>query len=252
MQKKGMLQPPEPEVFMSLSAPISVLRGQARRLKRSQGIPLSQALDRIARREGYSSWSLLVAKQSRAKRTRVWDRLAPGELLLLGARRGQGKTLRALEIAVSALREGQRAWFFCLENDPLDLEALFRRAGASSSEFGNAFVFRQEDGLCAEQIVETVQDATPKSVLVIDYLQVLDQRRSSPILDEQLTRLRAFARATGCIVVLIAQIDRGFDPSARRLPTLDDVRRVNPIDLGVFDKVLFMHRGCCHLSSLAA
>ncbi len=38
---------------MKLSAPVNILRRQARALSRKEQIPLHQALDRIARREGF-------------------------------------------------------------------------------------------------------------------------------------------------------------------------------------------------------
>jgi len=47
---------------MRLSAPIYRLRRQAKLLARKAGIPLNQALDRVAKDEGFQSWSLLVAR----------------------------------------------------------------------------------------------------------------------------------------------------------------------------------------------
>jgi hypothetical protein len=49
---------------MSLSAPIYRLRHRAKLLSRKVGIPLHEALDRVARNEGFQSWSLLVARNS--------------------------------------------------------------------------------------------------------------------------------------------------------------------------------------------
>lgn len=45
---------------MKLSAPIHVLKRKAKLLSREAGIPLNQALDRIAKDEGLQSWSLLA------------------------------------------------------------------------------------------------------------------------------------------------------------------------------------------------
>jgi hypothetical protein len=47
---------------MSLSAPIHVLKRRAKLRARKGDIPLHEALDRIARAEGFRSWSLLAAK----------------------------------------------------------------------------------------------------------------------------------------------------------------------------------------------
>lgn len=47
---------------MDLSAPINELKSKAKLLRRKSGIPHNQALDRIARDEGYASWSILISK----------------------------------------------------------------------------------------------------------------------------------------------------------------------------------------------
>lgn len=47
---------------MSLSAPIYRLRHKAKLLSREARIPLNQALDRVAKDEGFQSWSLLIAR----------------------------------------------------------------------------------------------------------------------------------------------------------------------------------------------
>jgi hypothetical protein len=45
---------------MNQSTPINELKRKAKLLRRSEGIPLSQALARIAKEEGYASWALLI------------------------------------------------------------------------------------------------------------------------------------------------------------------------------------------------
>ncbi|VVT16127.1 hypothetical protein [Hoeflea sp. EC-HK425] len=47
---------------MDLSAPINELKSKAKLLRRETGIPHNQALDRIARDEGFASWSILIRK----------------------------------------------------------------------------------------------------------------------------------------------------------------------------------------------
>ena len=51
---------------MKLSAPIYHLKRKAKRLSRDEGIPLHDALDRIAATEGFSAWSMLAAKAAAA------------------------------------------------------------------------------------------------------------------------------------------------------------------------------------------
>lgn len=45
-----------------LSAPIFVLKSQAKEMKRTQSISMTEALNLIAQRESYLSWSLLQSK----------------------------------------------------------------------------------------------------------------------------------------------------------------------------------------------
>jgi hypothetical protein len=45
---------------MNLSAPINELKRKAKLLRRAEGIPLNQALTRVAKEEGYASWGLLI------------------------------------------------------------------------------------------------------------------------------------------------------------------------------------------------
>ncbi len=45
---------------MNLSAPINELKRKAKLIRRAEGIPLNQALARVAKEEGYASWGLLI------------------------------------------------------------------------------------------------------------------------------------------------------------------------------------------------
>lgn len=50
------------EPQMHLSAPINVLKRKAKLLSREAAIPLNQALNRVAKEEGYTGWSFLIRK----------------------------------------------------------------------------------------------------------------------------------------------------------------------------------------------
>ena len=112
---------------MKFTAPVFILKQQARVLSRKEKLPLYQALDRIANREGFNTWSLLAAKAVTDRPCSTFlDQLNPGDLALIAARPGQGKTLFSLKLAVETIRRGNRASFFTLEFTPADVAGCFK------------------------------------------------------------------------------------------------------------------------------
>src|SRR3546814_1995773 len=59
---------------------------------------------------------------------------------------------------------------------------------------GNALVIDTSDAICADYIIERVGHGQDNSVVVVDYLQLLDQRRRNPELAVQVKTLAGFAR----------------------------------------------------------
>ncbi|KRR09013.1 DNA helicase [Bradyrhizobium jicamae] len=229
---------------MRLSAPIYHLKRKAKLLSRQQGIPLHEALDRIAAAEGFSGWSLLAARAAAVTPAgKLFPELRPGDLLLVGARPGHGKTLMSLQLAVEAMKSGHRGAFFSLEYTEKDVLDRFRAIGVEPAQFDGLFEFDCSDAISADYIVKRMAGAPRGTLVVVDYLQLLDQRRENADLMIQVRALKSFARDQGLIVVFISQIDRSYDPSARSCPDLSDVRLPNPLDLKLFDKTCFLNNG---------
>jgi replicative DNA helicase len=80
-------------------------------------------------------------------------------------------------------------------------------------------------------------------LIVVDYLQLLDQRRENPGLTQQVMQLKQFARQHQAVVVCLSQVHRRYDPATKPLPALTDVRLPNPLDLRVFDKACLLGQG---------
>lgn len=229
---------------MNLSAPIHQLKRRARLLSRAEHIPLHVALDRIAVEEGYRSWSLLAAKQPAMKSVRaLWPRLEPGDLVLMAGRPGQGKTLASLALLAEAMRSGCRGVFLTLEYTPADVLSRLRAIRIEPRDFAGLFDCDCSDAISADYIVARLADAPRGTIAVIDYLQLLDQRRETPELALQVRMLKAFAQERGLILVFISQIDRSYEGSGRPFPEIADVRLPNPLDLSLFDKTCFVNRG---------
>lgn len=229
---------------MRFSAPVYHLKRQARLLSREEGIPLHEALDRVAVREGFAGWSLLAANAAEPPpAASLLTQLAPGDLVLVGARPGQGKTLMSLELAIEAMKSGRRSAFFTLEYTHADILGRFRAVGVEPGLFDGLFEFDNSDAICADYIIGRLQTAPGGTLVVIDYLQLLDQKRENPDLMVQVQTLRSFARRRGLVLIFISQIDRSYDPSKKPFPDLDDVRLPNPLDLSLFDKMCFLNGG---------
>lgn len=229
---------------MRLSAPVYHLKRQARLLSRRENVPLHTALDRVAREEGFGSWSLLAAKAAEAEPAgRLLARLMPGDMVLVAARPGQGKTLMSLELAVAAMRQGNRAVFFTLEYVHADILDRFRDIGTDPADFDQLFEFDNSDAISAGYIIEALRSAPRGTLAVIDYLQLLDQKRENPELMVQIRALRSFARERGLVLVFISQVDRPYVSSGKPFPDIGDIRLPNPLDLSLFDKACFLNKG---------
>ncbi|MGZ9723044.1 DNA helicase [Rhizobium miluonense] len=229
---------------MRLSAPVYHLKRKARLLSRQQSIPLHAALDRIAASEGFEGWSLLSARtKTDVPVSELYSRLNPGDLVLVGARPGHGKTLMSLRLAVEAMKSGNRGAFFTLEDTEKAVLDRFRMIEADPVEFAELFEFDNSDVISADYIVKRLAAAPRGTLAVVDYLQLLDQKRENPDVMTQVQALKAFARERSVIIVFISQIDRSYDPERKPVPDLEDVRLPNPLDLRLFDKMFFLHDG---------
>ncbi|MDA9403834.1 DNA helicase [Bradyrhizobium sp. CCBAU 45389] len=227
---------------MRLSAPIYHLKRKAKRLSREASIPLHDALDRVAATEGFSAWSMLAAKAAAlTPASKLFPQFRPGDLVLVGARPGHGKTLISLELAVEAMKSGHRAAYFSLEYTEQDVLDRLRAIDVEPAQFADMFEVDCSDAISADYVVKQMASAPRGTFVVIDYLQLLDQRRENPDLTVQVRALKSFARDRGLIVIFISQIDRSYDPAVKPCPDLSDVRLPNPLDLMLFDKTCFIN-----------
>ncbi len=229
---------------MRLSAPVYQLKRKARLLSRADNIPLHEALDRIAAEglpPGACWWRGCLPVTPAAK---LFEQLSPGDLVLVGARPGHGKTLMSLKLAVEAMqiRPSQRVLLAGIQ-----LKRTCWTVSVPSAWSGRVsirlFEFDNSDDISADYVARKLADAPRGTLVVIDYLQLLDQKRENPALMVQVRALQSFARERGLIFVFISQIHRSYDPAVKPCPDLDDVRLPNPVDLGLFSKTCFLNNG---------
>jgi len=113
------------------------------------------------------------------------------------------------------------------------------------------FTLDASDDICADHVIARLQGLSGNTVVVIDYLQLLDQKRRNPVLGDQIQSLKTFAQATGSIIITLSQIHRSFGDQTGHMPGLSDVRLPNPLDLTLFTKTCFLHVGRIHLDAVA-
>lgn len=237
---------------MKLSAPIFQLKRRAKLMARSNGFHLNEALDRIAREEGFAQWSLLSASMSAGPLSEtVLSRLDDGDLLLIAGRPGHGKTKLGLQLLIDAARDGHQALLFTLEFTEQQARKHLKSLEASGGNIAETVQIFTSDQISAEYIIQHMSGLEPGAIAVIDFLQLLDQQRSKPVLSEQLRTLGDFAKRTGIVLGFIAQIDRSFELEGKRLPDIGDVRLPNSVDLGLFSKACFLHNGEAQLQDVA-
>jgi len=227
-----------------LSMPLTRLKRRAKTLKRAQGLSHSEALDHVAREKGFPQWSFLAAEHAkRAPSRTLLKALSPGDMALIAGRPGQGKTLLGLEIVAEACLAGRVGVVFTLEMLDLDVLERLRWLEVDPVALSDRLILDTSDAICADYIVERCQGHPTGSVILIDYLQLLDQRRDVAALCDQVRVLHKRAKDWGHIILCLSQVDRRFEVSDREVPTVQDLRLPNPVDLNLFSRKIFLREG---------
>jgi replicative DNA helicase len=232
---------------MKLSAPIHVLKSQAKSLKKLESISMTEALNKIASQEGYSSWSLLHSKSSDIlpnSYNEILDYINPADLVVTASRPGFGKTSFTIGLFTKEiLAKNQINFYFTLTETHKDFAARISAYDETLGEHNPFFDLDYSDEICADYIIKKVEQRVKKnSLIVIDYLQILDEKRSHPPIEDQIIKLKAFAKETGCRIIFLSQIKRDVELRNDRRPSINDIRLPNPLNLNLINKFIFLHR----------
>jgi len=228
---------------MQLPLPIYKLKRLAKTNSRSDGIPLHAALDQVASQQGYANWSLLARDyQNHTVAKKLLAGLIPGDLVLIAGRPGQGKTLLGIELAAKAAAD-RHSHFFSLESTESEIADKLIETGNATTIQNQNFRIDVSDAICSHYICTQLCLAPHGTFVVVDYLQILDQRRQTPPLNTQLEELKNLASRKGLIMVLLSQVDRQFDVATKDFPGPEDIRMPNAFDLTAFTKCCFVNNG---------
>jgi replicative DNA helicase len=235
------------EVSIKLSAPIHVLKIQAQELKKEKGITNTEALDLIAKREGFNSWALLQSKKDDMfpkSYAEVLGFFNPGDIVLIGARPSKGKTMFTMGLLVQAIqKKSAKNYCFSLSEINKNIELRMATYDESIGQKKTFFELDYSNDISADYIIEKTKKTISKnSLIVVDYLQLLDEKRSNPPLQVQVEKLKNYAKEKECIVVFISQVDREVESRADKKPLLEDVRLPNPLELKFFNKIIMLHK----------
>lgn len=194
-----------------------------------------------------------------------------GELIVVAARPGMGKTALALCISLNAAKRGAPVGFFTLEMEPL---RLMRRAAAieaginskllrsgnlderqwarfteASTNLANLPLFF--DGNAHSNIRDITFQARRMhrehglQMLAVDYLQLMLHGKPEHATIEvgQITRdLKILAQELSIPIYLLSQLNRAVEGRQDKHPTLSDLRQSGAIEQDA-DTVLFIYRG---------
>lgn len=196
----------------------------------------------------------------------------PGDLIVLAARPGQGKTAAALQFAIAVDRSVGWVPFFSLEMTRIQLSVravsnlanvdswALRRGRLHAAEYGrlaNALDTLAQSALAVDDGHVTVFDIRSKvrrwhaqygvALVVVDYVQMVEttsdrSRQSTRAQDvATITRgLKAMAKELKLPVIALAQIDRRVDLSDRP-PAMADLSESSELEKAA-DLVVFIHR----------
>ena len=206
-------------------------------------------------------------EKKEAKRTTVGivginDMYQSGEMTVIGARPGVGKTAFALKIAYNLAKEGKKVYFISREmtNEQLVKRLLAKVSGVSFNKIRNKTLEEEDWSKLTNAMVELsnleiymdcktsyIEDiylkiATMKDVdcLIIDYLQLLKTREKTQNRDREIgdiTRtLKIMNLDLGIPIFVLSQLNR----EGEKEPTLRTLRESGNIEQD-FDNVIFLH-----------
>ncbi len=199
--------------------------------------------------------------------------LKPHELIILAARPGWGKTTLALNIASNvALKEKKPVAIFSLEMSRMELilKILCSDARINSNHIKTGSIHQSDQKKLLESILKLKQSpiwiddygaltiwelksrvrqlliSTPLSLIVIDYLQLIDdptvKEGRQQVVSSVSRNLKQLAKEANCPIIALSQMNRTVEQRGKdQRPQLSDLRESGAIEQDA-DIVAFIYR----------
>ena len=188
----------------------------------------------------------------------AWSSLGKGEVRLLGARPGVGKTIMALSIAeYNAIRMNVPVFYVSIQSPPyaLMMRLLELMSGAKESRdlmddgatrlFNEAYsrikeapiYFRQHEYPTMKAIAdEMCLCSDPPQLVIVDEIGIMTMSRKEAM---RVTKeMRKLAESTGAAVLILSNVAREVDIRDDHMPRISDL----PVNAGMVDSILMMYR----------
>jgi len=198
--------------------------------------------------------------------------LQPGQLIIVAARPGMGKTSFALGLVLNAVKEtGLPVAFFSLEMLAAELsmkilsaeasvdsqrlrtknflESDLKRISDASNRLSNMPIFIDD---AADMTLITIRSQCRKikaesglGLVIIDYLQLMKSHTNNPSREQQISEmsrgLKNLAKELGCPIIALSQLNRSVETRPDKRPLISDLRESGSIEQDA-DIVMMIYR----------
>ena len=194
----------------------------------------------------------------------------PGQLVVLAAGTGQGKSTLAQNIAETALKKGKTVAIFSLEMGAgeIGLRMIAHQSVVNHTQIQQGRVSNDEwkrveeaHATVSEWPLFTIEDTASVvelrqrtralarreglDLLIVDYLQLLTSGQKTDSRNDEITKitraLKLLAREIGVPVLALSQLNRQWSGRSDKRPQLSDLRDSGSIEQDA-DTVLFIYR----------
>jgi replicative DNA helicase len=170
--------------------------------------------------------------------------LNQGDLAVVAARPRIGKTSFVMGLFVQAIQKKvARNFYFSLSENHRDVAGRISNYDESIGHDNPYISLDYSNDINADYIISKINNEVSKgSLIIVDYLQLLDEKRTNPPLQLQIEKLKSFAKEKGVIIVFLSQVKREVEERPEKKLSEEDLRLPNPLDLKLINKFFLLYK----------